>query len=104
MVATLGASMVTVGVVEGVAEATAATMKVFSGALSDYLGKRKFLMVSGYALAAVTKPVFPLATSIGWVFAARFVDRIGKGIRGAPRDARILAGSTRSGAEPLLRG
>jgi MFS family permease len=99
MATVLGASMVTIGVVEGVAEATAAITKVFSGALSDALGKRKFLMVFGYALAACTKPVFPLATSIGWVFAARFVDRIGKGIRGAPRDA-LIADMT----PPPLRG
>jgi len=89
MVTVLGASMVTVGIVEGIAEATAAITKVFSGALSDYLGKRKFLLVFGYTLAAFTKPVFPLATSIRWVLAARFVDRIGKGIRGAPRDALV---------------
>jgi MFS family permease len=89
MVTVLGASMVTVGIIEGVAEATAAIMKVFSGALSDYLGKRKVLMVLGYALAAFTKPIFPLATSVSWVFAARFVDRVGKGIRGAPRDALV---------------
>jgi MFS family permease len=89
MVGVLGASMVTVGVVEGVAEATAAITKVFSGALSDYLGKRKFLLVLGYGLAALTKPVFPLATTMSWVFLARFVDRIGKGIRGAPRDALV---------------
>jgi MFS family permease len=89
MVTVLGASMVTVGVIEGIAEATAAILKVFSGALSDYLGKRKFLMILGYGLAAFTKPIFPLAASIGWVFTARFVDRIGKGIRGAPRDALI---------------
>lgn len=89
MVTVLGASMVTVGVVEGVAEATAAVTKVFSGALSDYLGKRKFLVIVGYGLAAFTKPIFPLAGSIVWVFAARFVDRIGKGIRGAPRDALV---------------
>lgn len=89
MVGVLGASMVTVGVVEGVAEATAAIIKVFSGALSDYLGKRKFLVVLGYGLAALTKPAFPLATSMTWVFIARFADRIGKGIRGAPRDALI---------------
>jgi MFS family permease len=89
MVTTLGASMITVGIIEGVAEATAAVMKVFSGALSDYLGKRKFLMVFGYALAAFTKPIFPLATSVNWVFTARFVDRVGKGIRGAPRDALV---------------
>jgi sugar phosphate permease len=89
MATTLGVSMVTIGVVEGVAEATAAITKVFSGALSDFLRKRKSLMVLGYALAAFTKPVFPLANSIGWVFAARFIDRIGKGIRGAPRDALV---------------
>jgi MFS family permease len=85
----LGASMLTIGLVEGVAEATASITKVFSGALSDHLGKRKWLVVSGYGLGAISKPVFPLASSIGWVFAARFVDRIGKGIRGAPRDALI---------------
>lgn len=89
MVATLGASMVTVGIIEGVAEATAAIMKVFSGALSDYLGKRKLLMILGYGLAAFSKPLFSLATSVGWVFTARFVDRVGKGIRGAPRDALV---------------
>jgi MFS family permease len=99
MVTTLGASMVTVGIIEGVAEATAAVMKVFSGALCDYLGKRKFLMVLGYALAAFTKPIFPLATSVGWVFTARFVDRIGKGIRGAPRDALVA-----DIAPPQMRG
>jgi MFS family permease len=99
MVTSLGASMVTIGVIEGVAEATAAVMKVFSGALSDYLGKRKFLMVLGYALAALAKPIFPLATSVGWVFAARSVDRVGKGIRGAPRDA-LIADIT----PPELRG
>ena len=89
MVGTLGATMTTVGLIEGVAEATAAITKVFSGALSDYLGKRKFLMILGYALAALTKPIFPLANSVSWVFAARFIDRIGKGIRGAPRDALV---------------
>src|SRR5512136_256239 len=89
MVTTLGASMITVGIIEGAAEATAAIIKVFSGALSDYLGKRKFLLVLGYAIAAFTKPIFPLATSINWVFTARFVDRVGKGIRGAPRDALV---------------
>jgi len=99
MATVLGASMLTIGVVEGIAEATAAMTKVFSGALSDYLGKRKFLLVFGYTLAASTKPIFPLATSIGWVFAARFVDRIGKGIRGAPRDALVV-----DIAPPQLRG
>jgi len=101
----LGASMVTIGFIEGVAEATAAITKVFSGALSDYLGKRKFLVVLGYGLAAVTKPIFPLATSIGWVFGARFVDRVGKGIRGAPRDALIadITGDENRGAAFGLR-
>ena len=99
MSSVLGASMVTIGLVEGVAEATASITKVFSGFLSDYLGKRKLLAVIGYGLAAITKPVFPLATSIGWVFGARFVDRIGKGIRGAPRDA-LVADLT----PPHLRG
>ena len=99
MVSVLGVSMVTVGFIEGVAEAIAAVLKVFSGTLSDYLGRRKALMVLGYGLAALTKPVFPLATAIGWVAGARFVDRIGKGIRGAPRDA-FIADIT----EPKLRG
>ena len=89
MVTVLGASMVTVGLIEGIAEATAAILKVFSGALSDYLGRRKFLMILGYGLAAFSKPIFPLAGSIGWVFTARFADRIGKGLRGAPRDALV---------------
>ena len=77
------------GLIEGVAEATAAIGKFFSGVLSDYLGRRKLLAVLGYGLAALAKPVFALAPSVGWVFAARFVDRLGKGIRGAPRDALI---------------
>jgi MFS family permease len=85
----LGASMATIGILEGAAEATAAITKVFSGTLSDYLGRRKFLVVFGYGLGAATKPIFPLATSVAWVFGARFVDRIGKGIRGAPRDALV---------------
>jgi MFS family permease len=89
LVTVLGTSMLTVGVFEGVAEATAAIVKIFSGALSDRLGKRKFLTALGYGLAAFTKPVFPLASGIGWLMAARFVDRIGKGVRGAPRDALI---------------
>lgn len=99
MATVLGASMVTIGIIEGVAEATAAVTKVFSGALSDYFRKRKFLVVLGYGLGAITKPVFPLATTIWWVFGARFVDRIGKGIRGAPRDA-LVADVT----PPELRG
>ena len=89
LVTVLGASMATVGFIEGVAEATASIVKIFSGALSDRLGKRKALAAFGYGLAAFTKPVFALATSLGWIVAARFVDRVGKGIRGAPRDALV---------------
>jgi len=89
LVSVLGASALSVGVIEGIAEATASITKVFSGTLSDYLGKRKVLAVIGYGLAAVTKPMFPLAGTVGWVFAARFIDRIGKGVRDAPRDALV---------------
>lgn len=89
MATVLGSSMATIGLIEGFGEAAAAITKVFSGALSDYLGKRKVLAGLGYGLAALTKPVFPLATTITWVFAARFIDRVGKGIRGAPRDALV---------------
>ncbi len=89
LVSVLGASTLTVGIIEGIAEATASITKVFSGALSDYLGQRKWLAAAGYGLAALTKPVFPLSTGIAMLTAARFVDRIGKGIRGAPRDALV---------------
>jgi MFS family permease len=89
LVTAMGASTLAVGIIEGIAEATAAIVKIFSGALSDKLGKRKLLAALGYGLAAFTKPVFPLAPSLGWVVAARFIDRVGKGIRGAPRDALI---------------
>ena len=99
MVAVLGASVLSVGIIEGIAESTASIMKVFSGALSDRLGKRKLLAVAGYGLAALTKPVFPLAGTLGWLVGARFIDRIGKGIRGAPRDA-LVADIT----PPELRG
>jgi len=85
----LGTSMLTIGIVEGIAEATASITKVFSGVLSDRWNKRKSLVVFGYGLSAFTKPIFPLASSIGWVAGARFMDRVGKGIRGAPRDALI---------------
>jgi MFS family permease len=85
----LGASALTVGIIEGVAESTALIVKVFSGALSDRLRKRKSITAFGYGLAALSKPLFALATGPGLVFAARFLDRIGKGIRGAPRDALI---------------
>ncbi len=99
MTVVLGASATTVGMVEGVAEATALIAKVFSGVLSDYIGKRKWLAVIGYGLGAASKPLFALASGIGWVLGARFLDRIGKGIRGAPRDA-LVADVT----APELRG
>src|SRR5712692_1387067 len=89
LVSVLGASTLAVGLIEGFAEATALITKVFSGTLSDYLGRRKLLTALGYGLAAFTKPLFPLASSVAWVVTARFIDRIGKGIRGAPRDALI---------------
>lgn len=99
LVGALGVSVMAVGLIEGVAEATALISKVFSGALSDYLGRRKGLAVLGYAMGAFTKPVFALAQGVGWVITARFVDRVGKGIRGAPRDA-LLADIT----PPAIRG
>lgn len=89
LVGTLGVSMLAVGVIEGIAESTALISKVFSGALSDYLGRRKGLALLGYAMGAVTKPAFALANGVGVIVAARFIDRIGKGIRGAPRDALV---------------
>jgi MFS family permease len=89
MTTVLGAGMLAVGIVEGIAEATASALKAFSGALSDRLRRRKPLLVLGYGLAALSKPLFPLAGSIALVLGARFMDRIGKGIRGAPRDALI---------------
>ena len=89
MVTTLGASALAVGLIEGVAEATALVVKVFSGVLSDYWGRRKPLAVFGYALGAASKPLFALASGIGLVVTARVIDRVGKGIRGAPRDALV---------------
>lgn len=89
MVTTLGMSVLSVGVIEGMAEATALIVKIFSGALSDYLGKRKGLALLGYGLGALTKPMFALAQGAGMVMTARLTDRIGKGIRGAPRDALL---------------
>ena len=89
LIGTLGSSMLTVGMIEGVAEATALLVKVFSGSLSDYFGKRKGLLLLGYGLGALSKPLFPLAGSAQAVLTARVIDRIGKGIRGAPRDALV---------------
>jgi len=99
MVSVLGASALTVGLVEGVAEATALIVKVFSGALSDYLGRRKVLAVIGYGLGAFSKPLFAIAASPAMVLGARFLDRVGKGIRGAPRDALVA-----DLAPPAMRG
>jgi MFS family permease len=99
MVSTLGSSVFVVGIIEGLAEATALIAKVFSGLLSDYIGKRKGLVVFGYALGAVSKPLFALASSAGLVLAARLLDRVGKGVRGAPRDALVADISP-----PHLRG
>jgi MFS family permease len=89
LVSVLGASVTAVGFLEGTAEAIASITKVFSGTLSDRLGKRKALAVTGYGLAALTKPLFAWAPSTAWIFTARFADRVGKGIRGAPRDALV---------------
>ncbi|HRW73573.1 MFS transporter [Ottowia sp.] len=105
MVGTLGMGVAEVGLLEGLAEATALVVKVFSGAISDWVGRRKPLAVLGYGLAAVTKPLFALATGPGLVVAARLLDRVGKGIRGAPRDALVadLAPADRHGAAFGLR-
>lgn len=89
LMVSLGASAATIGLIEGIAEATAPIVKVFSGALSDYLGNRKWLAVTGYALGALSKPLFAIAPTVGVVVGARVIDRIGKGIRGAPRDALV---------------
>ncbi|HCR3447243.1 MFS transporter [Citrobacter werkmanii] len=89
MATTLGASVIIIGLIEGLAEATALIIKVFSGVLSDYLGKRKGLAMLGYGLGALSKPLFAMAGSSGMVFSARMIDRVGKGIRGAPRDALV---------------
>ncbi len=89
MVGTLGASALMVGLVDGLAESLALVTKLFSGYISDRVGRRKPLVVLGYALATLTKPLFPLAGSVGWVLGARLLDRLGKGIRGAPRDALV---------------
>lgn len=89
LVTTLGASATIVGVIEGLAESLALMVKVFSGALSDFLRRRKFLVVMGYGLGALSKPLFALASTTGLVLTARLIDRVGKGIRGAPRDALI---------------
>ncbi len=99
MVTILGTSAMAVGLVEGLAESLALVVKVFSGTLSDYLGKRKGLALFGYTLGALTKPLFAVASSIDLVLTARLLDRVGKGVRGAPRDAMVA-----ELAPPHLRG
>lgn len=99
MVGTLGASALAVGLIEGLAESTALVVKVFSGTLSDYLGKRKGMALFGYGLSALVKPMFAMANTTGMVLTARLMDRVGKGIRGAPRDALVA-----DLAPPELRG
>ena len=89
LVSSLGANLLTVGWIEGIAKSTASVLKLFSGALSDYLGKRKGLAIAGYGLSTLVKPLFALATSPAWILMARFGDRVGKGIRVAPRDALV---------------
>jgi len=105
LMGTLGATALTVGLIEGLAESTSLIVKVFSGALSDYLGKRKALAVFGYLLGALTKPLFAIAQSAGVVLSARLLDRVGKGVRGAPRDALVadLAPHEKRGAAFGLR-
>ncbi len=99
LVSTMGMSVAALGVLEGAAEATAMIVKVFSGAISDWLGRRKGLLLLGYGLAALTKPLFPLASTPAVVVTARLLDRVGKGIRGAPRDALVA-----DVAPPEIRG
>ena len=99
MVTTLGAGTIAVGLVEGLAESLALVVKIFSGTLSDYLGKRKGLALCGYTIGALTKPLFAWAPDIGTLLTARLLDRLGKGIRGAPRDALVA-----DIAPPQLRG
>ncbi|GAB3773897.1 MFS transporter [Ramlibacter monticola] len=105
LVTGLGASTLAVGLIEGAAEATAQIVKVFSGVWSDWLGRRKPLAVLGYGLGAASKPLFALASSAGMVLGARLIDRVGKGIRGAPRDALVadLASPEQRGAAFGLR-
>jgi MFS family permease len=105
LVTVLGTTTLIVGFIEGVAEAAANITKIFSGVLSDWLGNRKVPTTIGYGLAAFAKPIFPLAATVGWVVAARFIDRIGKGVRDAPRDALIadLAPADLRGASFGLR-
>src|SRR5882672_4418416 len=99
LVTTMSMSVTALGMLEGAAEATTLIVKMLSGSISDYLGRRKGLLLLGYGLAALTKPLFPLATTPALVVTARLLDRAGKGIRGAPRDALVA-----DVAPPDIRG
>ncbi|WP_026349668.1 MFS transporter [Bordetella sp. FB-8] len=99
LVTTMGMSVSALGVLEGAAEATGMIVKIFSGAISDWLRRRKALLLAGYGLAALSKPFFPMAQTPAMVIAARLADRVGKGIRGAPRDALVA-----DVAPPEIRG
>lgn len=89
MVGSLGMSVALVGLLEGLAESLALIIKVFSGVISDAVGRRKGLALLGYSLGALSKPLFAIAPTMGWIVAGRLIDRVGKGIRGAPRDALV---------------
>src|SRR5690348_11356670 len=89
LVTVLGVSALEVGLIEGIAEATLSITKMFSGVISDWARRRKLLILTGYGLSTLTKPLFPLASGLGLIVVARFLDRLGKGIRGAPRDALV---------------
>jgi len=95
----LGVRTAVIGLIDGVAETTASLLKIYSGALSDKLGKRKWLTVAGYALSTIAKPFLYIANAWGWVLGVRFADRVGKGIRTAPRDALVA-----DSIEPTQRG
>src|SRR3990172_12848046 len=99
----LGVRMAFIGLIDGVAETTASLIKIYSGALSDRIGKRKWLAVLGYAISTVAKPFLYFANSWGWVLGVRFADRVGKGIRTAPRDA-LVAASTDTGSRGFAFG
>ena len=107
MVTVLGASVAVVGLIDGLTEATASFTKILSGALSDHLGKRKLPALAGYVFSALAKPLVPLSTGLLTVFFARFLDRVGKGVRDAPRDALvadIVSARQRGAAYGLRQG
>ncbi len=103
MATALGASVFVIGIIEGLAESLALIVKLFSGVISDYFRRRKPLVLFGYGLAALSKFAFPLAPTLGWIVGARFADRVGKGIRGAPRDALVADITPAGRSRPQLR-